>query len=120
MPIHVCKGNKAHIFASTSDKYRVTDTGPWINVQGDPAGGATDPQFPCHGDPQCLPGALMGRFVSDDGVELLFVVGADTVFSAPENGTITVGINDYQWYDNKYFKSSTIEDRTSLTIEPAN
>ena len=92
-PIHICKGNKAHIFATTSDKFRITESGPWITVAGDPAGGATDPQYPCHGDPQCLAGMLMGRFVTDDGVEVIFVVGADTVFTAPENGTLSVGIN---------------------------
>lgn len=119
-PIHICKGNKAHIFATASDKFRIVDNGPWINVLGDPAGGAADPQFPCHGDPQCLPGMLMGRFVTDEGVEVIFVVGADTVFTAPENGTLSVGINDYQWYDNKWFKSATIEDRAAITVEPAN
>lgn len=115
----LCKGNKAHIIATTSDKYRITDSGPWINADGDPAVRSIAPEYPCNADEKCFAGMLVGRFVTSAGVEVIFPIGVDGTFTAPENGTLYVSINDYQWYDNRYFKTAAIEDRTSITIEPA-
>ena len=119
-PVVMCKDNRARLSATTADKYRTSDKSPWHTVEGDTAAGVTsDPQFPCTGNERCYPGTLIGRFVTDDGVEVVFPIGAETTFRAPENGQLYISINDYTWYDNRYFKSSTIEDRVAVTIEPA-
>ena len=118
-PVSVCKGNKVHIFATTADKYRISNDGPWITAEGDPAIHATDPKYPCHDNENCMAGQLIGKFETDKGVVLIFPIGADTTFLAPENGTLSISINDDTWGDNRYFKSATIEDRTAVTIEPA-
>lgn len=118
-PIPMCKENRAHIFATASDKYRITDNGPWITAAGDPAIRSIDPQYPCHDNENCFAGQLIGRFETSKGVEIIFPIGVDTVFRAPENGTLYISINDYNWFDNRYFKTVAIEDRTSVTIEPA-
>jgi hypothetical protein len=116
-PITLCKGDKAHIVATVKDRYRVSDNGPWINVEGDPSQKATDSSYPCSID-GCTVGMLVAKFTTDAGVETIFPIGAEKTYVAPENGVITYSINDTAWYDNKWFKSSTIEDRTAITIEP--
>lgn len=115
-PIGVCKGDKAHIVATTKDKYRISDDGAWINVEGN-GEKATGADFPCNIE-GCAVGMLVGKFTSDSGVETTFPIGGEHTFVAPEHGTISISINDTVWYDNKYFKSATIEDRTAITIEP--
>lgn len=116
-PIGLCKGDKAHVIATAKDRYRITDTGPWITVEGDPAQKAVGGEYPCNIE-GCFVGMLVGRFVTDSGVETVFPIGTDTTYAAPEHGTLTYSINDIAWYDNRWFKSSTIEDKTAITIEP--
>ena len=116
-PIILCQGNKAHITGTVSDKYRVKDDGPWITVEGDKSMPATGADMPCNIE-GCFFGQLVGKFVTDKGVEVVFPIGSGTVFEAPENGTMYYQINDTVWYDNKYYKSSTIEDRTAITVDP--
>jgi hypothetical protein len=115
-PIGLCKGDKAHIVASAKDRYRTSDAGAWITVEGDGTK-ATSAEYPCNIE-GCMGGMLVGKFVTDSGVETVFPIGTELLFVAPEHGTISFSINDTIWYDNKWFKSATIEDRTSLTIEP--
>lgn len=117
-PVQLCKGDRAHIFATVKDRYRISDDGPWINVEGDKSQKATASEYPCNIE-GCYVGMLVGKFTTDQGVETVFPIGAETTFEAPAHGTITWSINDTVWYDNKWFKSATIEDRTAVTIEPA-
>lgn len=116
-PLTLCKGNRAHIVGSAGDKYRITDGGPWINVEGDKTQKATSADYPCNIE-GCFVGALVARFTTDAGVVTVFPVGTGTTYEAPENGTLEYSINDTAWYDNKWFKSATIEDRTAITVEP--
>ncbi len=113
----VCKGDKIHIFASLKDKYRVKEDGAWITVTGDGTP-ATGGDFPCNTE-GCVVGMLIGRFTTENGVETVFPIGADIVYEAPAHGTIHTMINDTVWYDNRYFKGASIEDRTAITFEPA-
>lgn len=115
-PIVMCKGNKAHVWATEKDRYRLSDTGEWINVNGT-AEKALGADYPCNIE-GCTVGMLVGKFTTDAGVETVFPIGTDTVYTAPENGVLTWSINDTTWYDNKYFKTN-IEDRTAITVEPA-
>jgi hypothetical protein len=118
-PIGLCKGDKALITATVTDKYRVADNAPWITVEGDPSqpkpGGA---DWPCTVE-GCLVGMLVGKFVTEAGVELIFPIGAEKVFVAPEHGTLSWSINDNVWYDNRFFKGKSIEDHTAVTVAPA-
>lgn len=116
-PVTLCKGDRAHIFATVADKYRITDNGEWITVVGTTEK-ATGADWPCNVE-GCTMGMLVGKFTTDAGVEAVFPIGADTVYVAPENGTLTWSINDTTWYDNKWFKSATIEDHAAVTVEPA-
>lgn len=117
-PTTICKGNRAHINGTIADKYRITDNGPWITVEGDPAQKAIGADYPCNIE-GCYVGMLVGKFVGDDGIETTFPIGADKIFVAPSNGELSWGINDTTWYDNKYFKSASVEDRVAITLEPA-
>lgn len=115
--VPMCKGNKAHIVATSKDRYRISNNGPWINADGDPAIVATGSEWPCNME-GCKAGMLIGKFTSDSGVETIFAIGVEKWFTAPENGTLSWQINDSTWYDNAWFKSATIEDRTAVTVSP--
>lgn len=118
-PIGLCKGNRAQIIASVKDRYRISDNGPWITVDGDKslsAIGKSD--LPCNIE-GCFQGQLVGKFETADGVVTIFPIGAEKVFEAPEHGTLTLSINDTTWFDNKWFKTAAIEDHTSVTVQPA-
>lgn len=117
-PITLCKGDRARISGTASDKYRIADNGPWITAAGDPTQVTISADMPCNIE-GCLGGMLIGRFVTEKGIETVFPIGTGTVYTAPEHGTLTYTINDNTWYDNRFFKSATIEDRTAITIEPA-
>jgi hypothetical protein len=113
----LCKGDRAHIWASSADRYRVTDKGDWVNAAGtkEHAGGE---EYPCNLE-GCNVGTLVARFTGESGAQQVFAIGLDKIFEAPENGVLQYTINDTTWYDNHWFKSSTIEDKTAITIEPA-
>lgn len=114
----ICKGDKIEITGSVKDRYRLSEGGPWINVEGDPAQPTAGNQdYPCNQE-GCLAGMLIMRFVSDDGVELIIPVGSDKIFTAPENGKISYRINDTTFYDNTWHKSGGIIDHTSVQIAP--
>lgn len=115
-PIPVCKGEKVRITATVSDKYRIADGSEYITVAGT-SEPATGPDYPCNIE-GCMVGMLVGRFETDAGVIQVFPIGADKTFTAPENGTLTWAINDTTWYDNKWFKTSAIEDRAAVTAAP--
>lgn len=115
-PVHICKGDKAKITATVKDRYRISDKGEWITAEGTPEK-AIAAEFPCNIE-GCTVGMVVGKFVTDDGVETIFPIGAGTLFVAPEHGTLYYSVNDTTWYDNKWFKSSTVEDKTAITIEP--
>lgn len=115
--VAMCKGNKAHIFATVQDRYRITEKGEWINVEGtnDPAVGA---EWPCNIE-KCTIGKLVGKFVGESGVEQVFPIGANGTFEAAENGILYYSLNDTTWYDNKWYSNGRIDDHAAVTIEPA-
>ncbi len=115
-PITLCQGNVAKISATVKDRYRISDKGEWISAEGTPER-AIGAEYPCNIE-GCMVGMLVGKFVTEKGVEIIFPIGGGTVFTAAENGELTYSINDTTWYDNKYFKNASIEDRTAITIEP--
>jgi hypothetical protein len=118
-PVSVCKGDKVHIWATAKDRYRITEDGAWINVEGIAGTKPTESDYPCNVE-GCQIGMLVAKFEPDEGASYTFPVGADKTWTAPENGTLSYAINDNTWYDNKWFKSATIEDRTAVTLEPGN
>lgn len=116
-PVPMCKGDKAHIFGTVKDKYRLSDKGPWITIEGT-ADAAVGEDWPCNLE-GCTQGKLVARFTGESGVQVLFPVGGDAHFEAPENGTLMFSINDTTWYDNKWFTNGRIDDHAAITVEPA-
>ncbi len=117
-PLAVCKGNKIRVSGTVKDKYRVRDDGPWINVGGDPAKQTVGGDWPCNIE-GCYEGMLVMKFVTQSGVETIIPVGTELIWTAPEHGEITYRINDTTFYDNTWFKSGQITDRTAIEIGPA-
>ncbi len=115
--VTVCSGDRVRISATVSDKYRISDKGEWITVAGT-GEKATGADLPCNIE-GCNVGMLVGRFTGDDGIVTTFGIGAANEFRAPSNGQLSWTINDTTYYDNRYFKSATIEDRVAITVEPA-
>jgi hypothetical protein len=115
--VPVCSDDKVLIKASIIDHYRITDKGPWINVEGDksarPAEGA-----PCTLE-KCFPGQLILRFQGQSGIELIVPIGAEATFVPPEHGTIEVTINDNTYFDNVYKIEQGIIHHTSIQYSPA-
>ena len=115
----ICKGNKVVIRTSSKDKYQITEGGPWITVEGDPAISTSgDSNWPCNME-GCLAGVMMFRFVGESGMDTMYVAGTELVFTAPEHGHIDYRINDTQFYDNKWHESRGVIDRASVEISPS-
>ncbi len=116
-PVSMCKGDVAHVFGTTSDRYRVSDKGEWMTIEGSKEA-AIGNDWPCNIE-GCTVGKLVGKFTGESGVELLFPIGAELTFQAPEPGVLMYTINDTTWYDNKWYSNGRIDDHAAVTIEPA-
>ncbi len=116
--IPMCQWNRARIQASTKDLFRIEENGEYINAAGDLTQPSTDPEFPCNFE-GCYKGMLVGRFVTDGGIETIFPIGLEKVFEAPEHGTLSFQINDTTAWDNAWRSQGTITDHTSVVISPA-
>ncbi len=116
-PIPFCKGNRAEITATQSDRYRISEDSPWINADGDESMPSTSSEYPCNFQ-GCFAGQLIGRFVTFDGVETIFPIGTYLRYEAPEHGTFTWTINDTTYFDNEWHKEGAITDRTAITVTP--
>jgi hypothetical protein len=116
MPI--CKEDKIRISGTSKDKFRLTDKGGWITVagdEGDPSGGS---ELPCNIE-GCYRGMLVMQFTTDAGVETIYPVGTELIFTAPENGTLSYRVNDDTFYDNTWYQGGGIIDHASVEISPA-
>ncbi len=118
LSVPLCAGEVARIQSTTADKYRITEKGSWINTEGVPGTEGPDGEEWLCTMESCREGMLIGRFVTDDGIEEIFPVGLETTYRAPNHGTLSVAINDSTYYDNIYFKSGGIIDHTGITISP--
>lgn len=116
-PLPICQGDKVRISGTVADKYRVADKGPWITVEGDKGSPATGGKMPCNIE-GCFAGQLVARFISEDGVESVFPVGSEKIWTAPAHGEISYRINDDTFFDNTWFKSGSIIDHTAIEISP--
>src|SRR5690606_38817958 len=65
IPVHVCKDDHVRIEASAGDFFKLSDDGPWINVEGDKSQPATG-DLPCTTE-GCFKGQLIMRFTAQSG-----------------------------------------------------
>jgi hypothetical protein len=73
--------------------------------------------YPCARD-GCLEGMLLLRYVSDNGMEQIFPVGTKFIYEIPEKGTISYQINDATFYDNIWYQTGGLIDKTAIEISP--
>ena len=114
----MCQGDRAIIQATSSDKYRIVQGGEYINAEGDLTQPISDPELPCNFE-GCYAGMLIGRFVTDSGIETVFPIGTQKIWEAPEHGTFSFQINDNSAWDNEWRSQGTITDHTAVTVSPA-
>jgi hypothetical protein len=119
MSVPVCAGDVVVIEGTSGDKYRISEDGAWINADGVPDTMGVGTDLPCDLE-ACAQGMLIGRFTNDDGVEDIFPIGTGTTYTPTAHGSISVSINDTSYYDNIWFKSGGITDRTGVTFSPGN
>ena len=118
-PLNICKGNRIKISGSPRDLFRISDGGPWINVEGDPGLPTMSPEWPCNLE-GCKAGMLTMRFVGKgSGIETIVPVGARAIFMAPEDGVISYRINDTSFFDNTWHNSGSVIDHTAIEVSPA-
>lgn len=112
----ICQGDIVRISGTEADLFRLSDSDSWINVAGDTS---TPPssELPCNLE-GCHPGTLLLRFVSENGVENIYPVGEELIFTAPEHGEISYQINDKTFYDNTWRTRSGLTDHTAIEITP--
>ena len=116
-PVAMCQGDRALIEATEKDRYKISSDGEPMNAAGDVSAMAVSADLPCNFE-GCYHGMLVGRFVTDAGVETIFPIGLETVFEAPEHGTLTYTINDTTYYDNTWNQTGRVIDKTAITISP--
>ena len=116
-PIPFCQGNRAVFNATANDQYRISEDGDWMNVNGDLAQPSTSSEYPCNFE-GCTVGMLVGKFVTESGIETIYPMGTEMRFEAPEHGTFYWTINDTTYYDNEWHKAGSIVDHTAITVTP--
>lgn len=116
IPVHVCKDDHVRIQASSGDMFKLSDDGPWINVEGDASQPASG-DLPCTIE-GCVRGQLVMRFTAQSGVQTILPVGTTRDFRAPEHGRIDLMINDDSFFDNVWKVERGIEHHTSIEYSP--
>lgn len=116
IPTLLCKDDVIVINATDQDYYRVERGGPWINAAGDTSkpGSGEDP---CTME-GCYKGTLLLRFQSDSGAPTIVPIGLNQEFRAPENGRISVMINDSDFTDNEWKVEARMQHHTGITYAP--
>jgi len=117
-PAGVCEGDPIKITASRNDYFKISDDGPWINADGDPALPAAGGDYLCTTE-GCFAGQLVLRWRGTDGAEIIRPLGTSLVFTPPGHGTIEIAINDTTLYDNEWKVERGVKHRTQITYEPA-
>ena len=102
---------------STTDRYKITDGGDWITAAGDQSQLTSGQEWPCNLE-GCYAGMLIARYTTEQGLEMVFPVGARWEWTAPEHGELSFRINDTTFYDNTWYKSGGLVDHTSIEISP--
>jgi hypothetical protein len=115
--VPMCKGDRAGFSVSVNDLFRISADGAWLNAAGDADRAATESSLPCNWE-GCLSGMLIGRFVTEQGIETVFPIGTQRVFEAPEQGFLSFAINDDSWADNEWRSNGTVTDHAAVTISP--
>ncbi|MGC6492285.1 MAG: hypothetical protein ACON5B_05530 [Myxococcota bacterium] len=113
----VCDEDRIRITASSQDLYRVQDKGPWINAEGDRDQMATS-EYPCSIE-GCYVGQLILKFEGESGAEVILPLGTELIFDPPEHGSISIRVNDTDFFDNEFKVERGIQYRTSITYAPA-
>jgi len=120
--IPMCQNQVIHIKALkgqyTVEAKDTDEHTTWIGAEGlqdQPANGL---ELPCSLE-GCFRGQVVGRFVDRDGSALVFPVGLETYFQAPNHGTVTFGINDDTLYDNRFRTVDRVMDFLAVEIRPA-
>lgn len=115
----ICEGNVVRITASSMDYYKVREDGPWINAAGDSSKPGAEADYPCSMD-GCYEGQLIMKFVGRSGREVIFPVGLDYTFEAPEHGEISLMVNDNDHSDDVFKVEGGVRHHTQLTYSPVN
>ena len=109
-----CKGDEVTVLGTDGDYFKLSQSGPWMNVSGD-ANLKVD-NLPC---PSCKPGSLILRFKSDDGkIEDIREVGVRLRYTVPAHGEITVRLNDSSPSDNYWKVESGMSHHTGIAYKP--
>ena len=114
----VCPGDKVTIAGEEGHRYKITEDGPWINVNGDqsiPTEGNRD--YPCY-EEGCFAGMLIVKYTHENGVEEIIPIGQSKQISITIKGNISYSINDDTFYNNEWFKSDGLIDHTPIRIVP--
>jgi hypothetical protein len=111
----VCMGDRIRLRASSGDRYKIEENGPWINVDGDPDRPGAGTDLPCNRD-GCFAGQLLMKFTSEDDYEEIMPVGTELIYTAPSKGTISYAINDNTFYDNSWYKSGGVVEHTEISL----
>jgi hypothetical protein len=114
MPQPFCKGERIRIDASNKDYYRVDEDGPWITADGDPETEASG-EYPCTTG-GCKVGQLLLRFKNYDGtIDQVVPAGTETIYTAPDHGTLYVRINDQTPADNVWKVEGGLQHHTGVS-----
>ncbi len=109
----LCAGEAIKITATSNDHYQLSKNGPWLNVTGDgtpPAAGA-----PCV-EEGCVGGMLVGRFDGESGEVWIFPVGTGISWVAPDQGVLSLSVNDSSWDDNSWQVMNQVREQVGIQI----
>ena len=116
--VPICGGNEVQIKATMTDRYRISENGPWITVEGETDESTVlDSSLPCN-ESGCVAGQLVGKFEGPAGYVEIFPIGASVICNASMDGTLSVGISDTTFYDNTWYKSGGVIDHAGIQIGP--
>jgi len=117
----LCKGEEIDIRVR-GGRYTLSarnnlDESVWISAEGDPNAPLTD-DLPCKGE-GCVVGMVIARFTERGGRHQWIPIGREAHFEAEADGTLSFGINDSSFDDNRFYEKDAIMDYLLVEIRPS-